>query len=319
MTHYESPSHLAASEVTAVNASGHRFDNQRHWAASLSLRFAARGGRTRMTRARHHGPLRVQRPFYPETGHVAELHYAKYSYAKPPYAEPCHVYLLHPPGGLVSGDELRIEAEAERGAHALLTTPAATKLYRADRNGVSWGQHTHLSVQPGALLEWLPQETLCFDGARGQQSTTLDVQGDGRCVGWEVLALGRPASQLPFVSGRVEQRFALTRDGQPLWLERQPLDPAHPRFQGAWGQGGRTVQATLWAVGFDDPAAAIEILREQLPSSAQWAVTQRLDVLLLRYIGDSRNQAWDLCQQAWELLRPWLCGREACVPRIWMT
>ncbi|WP_040241942.1 urease accessory protein UreD [Chromohalobacter japonicus] len=294
---------------TPSGGSGHRFDTRRHWAASLSLGFRDRDGRTRMTRARHHGPLRVQRPFYPETGHVPDAR----------YAEPCHVYLLHPPGGLVSGDELRIDIEAERGAHALLTTPAATKLYRADSHGVCWGQHTHLTVRPGALLEWLPQETLCFDGARGMQSTTLDVQGDGCCVGWEVLALGRPASQLPFVSGRVEQRFALTRDGRPLWRERQPLDPMHPRFHGYWGQGGSTVQATLWAVGLAAPQAAVEALRECLPASRHWAVTQRRDVLLLRYLGDERNAAWEICQQAWEVLRPWLSSRQASVPRIWMT
>ncbi|MCK0769924.1 urease accessory protein UreD [Chromohalobacter canadensis] len=318
MTDLSFPSHAPPPDEspgkTLSGGSGHRFDTQRHWAASLSLGFRARDGRTRMTRARHHGPLRVQRPFYPESGRIDEP-----SYSKPPYAEPCHVYLLHPPGGLVSGDELRIDIEAESGAHALLTTPAATKLYRADSHGVSWGQHTHLAVRPGALLEWLPQETLCFDGARGVQSTTLDVQGDGRCVGWEVLALGRPASQLPFVSGRVEQRFALTRDGRPLWIERQPLDPMHSRFHGYWGQGRSTVQATLWAVGFDDPAAAVEALRQWLPASRNWAVTQRLDVLLLRYLGDERNAAWEICQQAWELLRPWLSSRQASVPRIWMT
>ncbi|MCD6008109.1 MAG: urease accessory protein UreD [Pseudomonadota bacterium] len=313
MTDLSVPGHVASPGEspgkTPSGDSGHRFDTRRHWAACLSLAFRARDERTRMTHARHHGPLRVQRPFYPETDHVADSR----------YATPCHVYLLHPPGGLVSGDELRIDIEAERGAHALLTTPAATKLYRADSHGVCWGQHTHLTVRPGALLEWLPQETLCFDGARGVQSTTLDVQGDGCCVGWEVLALGRPASQLPFASGRVEQRFALTRDGCPLWIERQPLDPMHPRFHGHWGQGGSTVQATLWAVGLDDPAAAVDALRQRLPASRHWAVTQRRDVLLLRYLGDERNAAWEICQQAWKVLRPWLCGREACMPRIWMT
>ena len=50
--------------------SGHRFDQSRHWAASLELGFEGRqqDGRpvTRMATARHRGPLRVQRPFYPE-------------------------------------------------------------------------------------------------------------------------------------------------------------------------------------------------------------------------------------------------------------
>lgn len=282
--------------------SGHRFDAGRLWAASLELGFAARRDVTRMVTARHQGPLRVQRPFHPEGREGT-----------------CHVYLLHPPGGLVSGDALAISARVEAGAQALLTTPAASKLYRADSHGVAWRQHVRLNVADGGVLEWLPQETIAFDGSRGEQVTTIALEGDARCLGWEMLALGRPASQLPYASGRIEQRFRLMRDGTPLWLERQPLDPAHPRFLGRWGQGGSSVQATLWAVGLIDETEAIEALREALSASPCWAVTIRHGVMLLRYLGQERNEAWQLCEAAWKVLRPRLIGREACVPRIWRT
>jgi urease accessory protein len=292
---------LSEPTISAVT-SGHRFDAQRHWAASLALQFASREGVTRLVQARHVGPLRVQRAFYPEGG-----------------LEACHVYVLHPPGGLVSGDELAISARVERGAHALLTTPAANKLYKADSQGVAWTQHTRLSVEDGGTLEWLPQETIAFDGSKGEQRTQIDLHGSARCLGWEVMALGRPASDLPYVSGRIEQHFRLTLDGKPLWLERQPLDPHHPRFTGRWGQGGAMVQATLWAVGLTDAAEAIEALRETLPDHLRWAVTVRHGVLLLRYLGNSRNEAWELCEQAWRLLRPRWIERDAHTPRIWLT
>ncbi|TVP47960.1 MAG: urease accessory protein UreD [Halomonas sp.] len=291
-------SELAKPQV----ASGHRFDADRHWAASLALTFAQRDGATRMVQARHHGPLRVQRPFYPEGS-----------------GEACHVYMLHPPGGLVSGDALTINVQVASGGHALLTTPAANKLYKADSQGVAWSQHTQLNVEDGATLEWLPQETIAFDGSKGEQRTHIALQGSARCLGWEVMALGRPASDLPYVSGRIEQHFRLTLDGKPLWLERQPLDPLHPRFKGRWGQGGATVQATLWAVGISDAPAAIEALREALPDNPRWAVTVRQGVLLLRYLGNSRNEAWALCEQAWQLLRPRWIDRAAHTPRIWLT
>ncbi|RTR00212.1 urease accessory protein UreD [Halomonas nitroreducens] len=304
MTAY-SPARPAAP--TGAEDAGHRFDAGRRWAASLELGFASRQGTTRLARARHRGPLRVQRPFYPEGRDASGRSGA------------CHLYLLHPPGGLVSGDALSISAEVEAGAHALLTTPAANKLYRADHHDVAWEQHTRLRAADGSCLEWLPQETIAFDGSRGGQSTTIELAGEARCLGWEVLALGRPASRLPYVSGRIEQRFRLLRDGQPLWLERQLLDPAHPRFRGRWGQGGASVQATLWAVGLGDEADAIEALRERLPESPRWAVTVRHGVLLLRYLGSERNEAWRLCESAWRVLRPRLIDREACVPRIWRT
>ncbi|MDY7115827.1 urease accessory protein UreD [Halomonas sp. SSL-5] len=289
------------------SVSGHRFDADRHWAASLSLGFEAREGVTRMTRCRHLGPLRVQRTFHPEGADPRGRSGA------------CHAYLLHPPGGLVSGDALAISARVEPGAHALLTTPAANKLYKADSHGVAWHQQTRLEVADGGILEWLPQETLAFDGSRGEQRTTIALSGAARCLGWEVMALGRPASQLPFLSGRIEQRFRLTLDGRPLWLERQPLDPTHPRFLGRWGQGGATVQATLWAVGLEDEREAVEVLRETLGASTRWAVTIRHGVLLLRYLGQERNEAWALCRRAWEILRPRLIGWPAHTPRIWLT
>ena len=292
--------------IEPAHDSGHRFDAGRRWAASIALGFDARpdgsNTTTRMTHVRHKGPLRVQRPFYPEGRHGC-----------------CHVYLLHPPGGLVSGDALSIEARVGEGAHTLLTTPAAAKLYKADSHGVAWAQHTHLKVEQGGTLEYLPQETLAFDGSRGEQSTTIELEAGARCIGWEILALGRPASKLPFVSGHLEQRFRLLMDGRPLWLERQLMDPNHPRFKGHWGQGGATVQATLWVVGLDDEAGAIEELRETLPESHRWAVTRRRGVVLLRYLGEERNEAWALCQQAWELIRPRLTGQPASVPRIWLT
>ena len=306
MTAYEPITTRATNAADAAHDSGHRFDAGRRWAATLDLAFDARQEQgaqvTRMTRTRFKGPLRVQRPFYPEgkTGC-------------------CHVYLLHPPGGLVSGDALNINVSVGSGAHTLVTTPAAAKLYKADRNGVAWAQHTHLNVANGGVLEYLPQETLGFNGSRGEQTTTIELETGAKCLGWEILALGRPASNLPFVTGHMEQRFSLSMNGKPLWLERQLLDPTHARFNGKWGQGDATVQATLWAVGLEDEAGAIEAIREQLTASAHWAITRRRGVVLLRYLGNERNEAWDVCSRAWEVLRPMLVGQSAVVPRIWLT
>ncbi len=52
------------------------------WKANLSLEFKATALRTVISKREHKGPLAIQRPFYPED-------------------DVCHVYLLHPPGGVV--------------------------------------------------------------------------------------------------------------------------------------------------------------------------------------------------------------------------
>lgn len=182
-----------------------------------------------------------------------------------------------------------------------------------------WSQITKLTVADGGTLEWLPQESIAFDSSRGTQVFQIDLGEDAKCLGWEILCLGRPASNLPFDEGYLEQRFELRRNGRPLWLERQTIDPNHPRFMGKWGQAGASVHATLWTVGLSDPEATVKALREHLPATKNWAVTYRRGVLLLRYIGNERNEAWQLFEKAREVIRPLLTGHEATVPRIWLT
>jgi urease accessory protein len=270
------------------------------WSASLSLGFSARGTRTVLTHRRHDGPLQVQRPFYP------------------PGDRACHVYILHPPGGVVGGDSLAIGVQAGPGAHALLTTPAAAKLYRSD--GASAQLTQELRVADGAWLEWLPQETIAFDGALAMSTTRVELAGSAGFIGWEILCLGRPAAGETYTHGAFTQRFEIRRDGTPLWWERNALTGGAPALHAPWGLAGRSVVATLVAVG--RAPRALAGLRELLNAGragGEFAVSQLREVLVCRYLGDSAEQARAGFIDAWRLLRPALWGVEATPPRIWAT
>lgn len=270
------------------------------WQARLELGFRARGALTLLAHRRHVGPLQVQRPFYPD-GERA-----------------CHVYILHPPGGVVGGDSLTIRATVERGAHALLTTPAAGKLYRSDGARAQLTQE--LKVADGAWLEWLPQETIAFDGALANSATRVTLAGTAGFIGWEILCLGRPAASETYSRGEFVQRFEIWRDGAPLWWERNALPGGAPVLQAPWGLAGRSVVATLVAVG--RAAGALPSLRELLNAEygdGEFAVSQLRDVLVCRYLGNSAEQARAGFTAAWRLLRPALWGIDASPPRIWST
>ncbi|MEJ2455636.1 MAG: urease accessory protein UreD [Candidatus Thiodiazotropha sp.] len=266
------------------------------WHASLSLGFRTSPGRTVLAERRHQGPLTVQRPFYPE-------------------GDLCHVYLLHPPGGVAGGDQLRIRAHVESAASALVTTPGATKFYRSI--GPSAVQYQELSLS-GGNLEWLPQENILFPGAEAELSTRVHLTGDAAFIGWEIHCLGRPAIGERFDHGSARFSFSLLRDGQPLLHERLSID-GERGLRGAAGLRGQPVVASLYATTDDERLC--QRLRELIPepNRRQLGITQMDGLLIARYLGDSTETARRLFTRFWEALRPAILNRPPCAPRIWNT
>ncbi|HAO33137.1 MAG TPA: urease accessory protein UreD [Candidatus Competibacter sp.] len=274
------------------------------WQAALDLRFQRWDRRTVLAHCAHHGPLRVQRSFHPEGGQV------------------CHVALLHPPGGVVGGDDLRIDIALDPGSHALVTTPAAGKFYRS---AGPWArQAQHLTVAANAALEWLPQETIVYDGARVRTLTRVELQGDARFIGWDIVCLGRPAADERWQTGDYLQDLELWRDGEPLYLERGRYAGSAPVMGAAWGLQGHPVFATLVCAG--SPPDAVGAIRAgwqtlAAPSrvEAEATVSQLDGVLIARYLGPSTARARQLLILAWSLLRPILLDRPPCPSRFWAT
>ena len=214
----------------------------------MELDFAVRQGRTTLAKMQFHGPLRVQRPFYPEPAPTEAAGRAQAS-------QPCHCCLLHPPGGLVSGDDLSLEVTLGQGAHALLTAPSASKFYAADAHNVAQRQTNDLHVT-GGMLEWLPRETIVYDGARAEMRTSVELDAASACIGWEMVCLGRPAAGETFTTGSVRQSLCVSREGVPLLHEVLRLEGGDALQLGACGLGGHAVSATLFAVGRGNASGA---------------------------------------------------------------
>jgi urease accessory protein len=268
------------------------------WEARLDLAFEHRGSRTVPARRKHIGPLVVQKPFYPE-GPV------------------CHIYLLHPPGGIVGGDILSVHVTSRDRAHALLTTPAANKFYRS--SGPLAQLQQRLSVETNAVLEWLPQETILFNGSAVHSGTRVDLSPNSTFIGWEITCLGRPASGEAFTRGLFRQHLELWKQQQPLVIERALLQGAQPVLDSVWGLQSFTTTATMLAYPADKvllelARSAITVNRDALCSA-----TLLEDVLVCRYLGHHGEQAKTVFTAIWSAIRPGLLKRPACVPRIWKT
>ncbi|WP_150047834.1 MULTISPECIES: urease accessory protein UreD [Methylomonas] len=265
-----------------------------HWEAELTLDFAPRGAKTALVNRAHRGPLTVQRPFYPE-------------------GEVCHVYLLHPPGGVVAGDRLTINASAGSGAQALITTPAAGKFYRS--GGGEARQTVILNVADGASLEWLPQETIVYDGARLNANMHIDLAEQARFVGWEITALGRPAASEGFTNGHAELNWRIRRGGRLFYLERQHLNAQ--AFQARWGLFGHSACGTLFVY----PATPVQLAAVQalIGDEPNRGVTMIEGLLICRGLDARADLLKVFFERVWGLVRGDVIGKAVCLPRIWAT
>lgn len=273
------------------------------WHAKLDLEFEAREDRTVLARRKHEGPLMVQRPFHPDADGT------------------CHVYVLHPPGGVAGSDVLELNVALHPGARALLTTPAATKLYRS--GGETSRIEQRLTAQRGALLRWLPQETIAFDGARVRMLTRIDLEHDAQAIAWEVLCLGRPVSSQPFEHGALRTAFELYRDGAPLVVDRARFeagsDPRSSSLHAAYGMRGLPVLGTLICTAGDE--SVVDALREA--TAARWpdsfSATLMPGAIVCRYLGARVEDAQQAFRCALDVLGEHVLGGKTAQPRIWLT
>ena len=279
-----------------MSVAADKLPTARGWRAGLHLGLRLSGQRTVLAERRRYGPLAVQRPFYPE-------------------GDVCHVYLLHPPGGVVGGDVIDIDTQVGAGAQALTTTPGATKFYRS--GGQCAVQRQKLVVEDGATLEWLPQENIFFPGADVALDTRVELHGGARLALSEVHCLGRPVIAEEFAQGFLDSRLGIFRDGQPLLLERLRVRPDNRCRLSL--MAGMAVGGILVISHAGD--AEVDACRDLLfATGTDYAgATLIEDLLVVRYLGNSTERAQHLFRAVWQLLRPSTIGRPASPPRIWAT
>ena len=279
------------------------------WSARLNLRFESRdvsgASRTVMTERNHFGPLRILKPLYPE-GH-----------------EICHGVIVHPPGGIVAGDSLAIDVRVDQGASAVITTPGAQKWYRS--TGKQASAVTRLHVADAGALEWMPQETIVFDGTSAQQSLEITLAPEARFFGWEMLCLGRTTRGERFTTGEFRQRIRLARAGTdaPIWRESMVITGGDPLLTSPLGLRGKPVTATTWIAFPHSALNADELLanvRTTLGDSAFAAASSpEAGLVVVKVIGDAPESVRNLLIAVWSKIRMQVFRRTPELPRIWST
>ena len=272
------------------------------WQAKLTLDYSVEDQRC-VARHVHEGPLRVLKALYPEGDRV------------------CHHVLVHPPSGLVGGDELHIRLNVQTGAHALITTPGATRFYGSA--GLTARQLVHAQVAANATLEWLPLEALAYNRCQAHNQAVFHLSSGSRLIAWDVTALGLPHADLPFVEGQFQQHLEITG----TWLERGLIDASdHRLLHSPLGLNGHTCQSTLvFAQGdaMDDAlrehvVALARQLCEAHPLRLQSGVSSPDErVVVVRVLSAQVESAMALLRSIWLQWRLHCWQLPAVMPRIW--
>jgi urease accessory protein len=273
------------------------------WPAELQLRFARRKMRTVLVEKRHSGPLLVQKAIYPEDEKI------------------CHAVIVHPPGGIAGGDELRVEIDLEADCNAVVSTPAATKWYKAPSHWCR--QQTTIRLAERATLDWLPQENIFYNATRAESTFRLQIEPGATAMGWEIGMLGRQASGEEWLEGSLRFVTSIERtSGLPLWVERLRLEATGSLRKAYQGLCGLNVFGTLWAVSAGCTAALAEKLASDLPleNGLRAGVTSLPEgILLIRGLANDVERLRQMMVDCWMRLRPPVHGLASQRLRLWAT
>jgi len=234
------------------------------------LAFALRDGQTRLADLYQRDPCRV---LFPD--------------AEP--GEPPQAVLVTTSGGVAGGDRLRMEVTAGPGAHAVVATQAAEKIYRAAPGSDPCRIDVAVAVEAGAVLDWLPQETIVFQGAQLVRRTVAEVSAGGSLLGCEMVVLGRGASGERFASGLLLDSWSVRRAGRLAWTDTLRVEGETPD-----GAGFGTANALATVIGvWDAPEPPFERARALLDDAVlarrdvRAGVTLVNGVLVARLLGEA--------------------------------
>jgi urease accessory protein len=228
--------------------------------------FALRDGETRLADLYQRDPCRVLFPD-PEPG------------------EPPQAVLVTTSGGVTDGDSLVMAVEVGPGATAVAATQAAEKIYRAARAAEHCTMDIAVTVGAGATLDWLPQETIVFQGARLKRRTVAEVAAGGALLACEMVVLGRAASGERFTGGLLLDSWSIRRAGTLAWTDALRVEGETP--EGA-GFGSANALATVIGV-WDEPRGRFEQARALLEGAdrVRAGVTLVNGIVVARLLGEA--------------------------------
>jgi len=242
---------------------------------------------------------------------LARLHQAaplRVLFPTPDPGQPLEAVLVNVAGGLAGGDALEARVTLRDGAQALVTTPAAEKIYRS--LGEAARIATRLEIGEGAALEYLPQEAILFEGGQLARRMEVELAPDGTLLAAESVVLGRIARGEVWSRGWLRDSWRLRQAGRLVWADALALDAA--RRDVPFGLDGAESLGML-LLADRDAARHRELARELTEGAASLV---RPGLLLLRFLGTAGGVRGAMATAIMEM-RAAALNRPKSLPRLW--
>lgn len=227
--------------------------------------------------------------------------------------------LLNTSGGLVGGDEMSVRVRLAPGAAAVVTGQAAEKVYRS--TGRDCRMRVDLVAEDEAWLEYLPQETILFEGARLQRTTALDVAPPARVMAGEMLVFGRSASGEVLTRGRIRDVWEVWRRGCLLWSDALLLDGDLARLSAAQACLDGVAAIATFVYAAPDAEARLPLARQltDLPvvEDVRCGVTVVGEVMVARWLGADARRLRGAFGTFWAAFRHQVGGKTHALPQLW--
>jgi len=246
--------------------------------------------------------------------HLHQAYPMRVLFPRPELGEPPLAALVNTAGGLAGGDAVRIGVAWGEGAVATLCTPAAEKIYRS--LGPETAIRASLRAEAGARAEWLPQETILFDGARLWRRLDVDLAPGARLLAAEMLVFGRAARGERFERGALHDSWRLRVAGRLRWADALRMEEPGAVLANRFGFGGAGALATLLLAG-EEAGAQLPMLRD-LAGPLGAATVPREGVALMRWLGPAGAVRAALAAAVPPMRAAWM-GLPATLPRLWTT
>lgn len=264
------------------------------WHAVLKLKFKNIQKKTILFSKKSLGPLIVQHPFYPEK-------------------KVCHTYIIHPPGGIVSGDILNIIVKLKKNTNTLFTNPSATKFYCSNRLQKSKVK-INFYIEDNASLEWLPQNSIFFPNSYVDIENNFFIKNTSKIIIWETLCINDMLNNYK----KLQKSFITNRT--KIWINNflflnEKINIIEEKLYNFLDY---SIITTLF--GFPVNKNVVKLLYKFVKNKKLMiGITLIKNLLIIKILEKNNITNQNIIQKIWKILRPEIIGEKICIPRIWFT